>query len=103
MTVPAGLNVDQYKTQAKDLLKDARAGDPEARRRFQRAHPEGDARLTSGNVLLSDSQLVIAREQGYGSWAKHEGHADVVAVLEQYQQSQSHSPAAYEANGSQRS
>src|SRR5271166_4974710 len=31
MTVPAGLNVDQYKTQAKDLLKAARAGDPEAR------------------------------------------------------------------------
>ena len=70
MTVPAGLNVDQYKTQAKDLLKDARAGDPEARLRFQRAHPEGDALLTSGNLLLSDSQLVIARELGYGSWAK---------------------------------
>jgi hypothetical protein len=70
MTVPTGLNLDQCKTQAKDLLKHARTGDPEARLRFQRAHPEGDALLTSGHVLLSDSQLVIARELGYGSWAK---------------------------------
>ena len=70
MTLPAGLNVDQYKTQAKDLLKAARAGDPDARLRFQRVHPEADALLTSGTLLLSDCQLVIAREHGYGSWAK---------------------------------
>jgi hypothetical protein len=70
MTAPTNLSLDHCKRQAKDLLKHARAGDPDARLRFQRSHPEGDALLASGRLLLSDSQLVIARELGYGSWAK---------------------------------
>ncbi|HEV8191735.1 MAG TPA: ankyrin repeat domain-containing protein [Ktedonobacterales bacterium] len=70
MTATSNLRLDHYKRQAKNLLKHVRAGDPDARLRFQHAHPEGDILLASGRLLLSDSQLVIAREWGFGSWAK---------------------------------
>lgn len=70
MPLPTGIHRNQYRTQAKDLLKQARAGDPEATNRIQRGHPERDVPLTSGRLRLADCQLVVARELGYGSWAK---------------------------------
>ena len=70
MAVPSNRPLDKFKRQAKDLLKRARAGDPDARGRFQRSYPKGDALLASGRLLLSASQLVIARELGYTSWTK---------------------------------
>ncbi len=92
MTFPAGIDLEQYKAQAKDLLRDARAGLPEAlarllqhRSRRQPLVPAGggsrraDAQLVirrrplaaaGGEIRLADAQLVIARQNGFPSWAR---------------------------------
>jgi hypothetical protein len=62
--LPARPNLEQYKKQAKDLLKDSKAGAPEALARM-RKHRSSSARLT-----LAGAQFVIAREHGFESWLK---------------------------------
>ncbi len=51
------MNVGQLRKQAKELVKAARAGDPEALRRL------GDL-----PVRLASAQLVLARKHGFASW-----------------------------------
>jgi ankyrin repeat protein len=51
------MNLEQFRKQAKELVKSARGGDHVARARF------GDL-----PVQLASAQLVLAREQGYSSW-----------------------------------
>jgi hypothetical protein len=63
MAVPIGIDIDQYKTQAKELLKEVRSSLPGALARF------GEHRR-SDNFKLADAQLVIARENGFPSWAR---------------------------------
>jgi len=70
MTLPSGICLDQYRTLAKDLLKQAQAAEPDAIRRIHRHHPTPEAALAAGRLRLSDCQLVIARELGYASWPK---------------------------------
>lgn len=70
MSLPCGLCLDQYRTQAKDLFKQAQAAEPEATRRIHRSHPTPQTVLTAHRLRLSDCQLVIARELGYTSWPK---------------------------------
>lgn len=70
MNTSAGIDLDQYRTQAKDLLKLLHAADPAALDRVRQHHPEGPTLLAAANILLADAQLVIARENGFGSWAK---------------------------------
>ena len=53
------MNVEQLRKQAKELVKAARAGDEAA-----------VARLGGREPILARAQLVIAREQGYSSWAR---------------------------------
>jgi hypothetical protein len=52
------MNVEQLRKQAKELVKAGRAGDIRAVARLGRREP-----------ILARAQLVIAREQGYSSWA----------------------------------
>jgi len=65
-------NLGQYKKQAKDLVRDRKAGDPEAIRRMQQFHPRfqsvPEARLSAAGFSLTDAQLVIAGEHGFASW-----------------------------------
>ncbi len=82
--LPARPNLEQYKKQAKDLARDAGAGNVEALDRVRRHHPRfttnpdapGLDFETSGSanagtrVSLTDAQLVIAREHGFDSWPK---------------------------------
>jgi ankyrin repeat protein len=70
MTLVNGIDLDQYKTQAKELLKAARMADPQAIERIRSHHPEHDSLIASNHIRLADAQLVIARENGYKSWAK---------------------------------
>lgn len=70
MTLPKGINLDQYKTQAKELLRQARAAHAEAFDRLRRHHPEGESVTAPGAARLADAQLVIARENEFPSWAK---------------------------------
>jgi ankyrin repeat protein len=51
------MNLEQLRKQAKELVRAARAGDPDAL-----------ARLGDLPVRLASAQLVLAREHGYSSW-----------------------------------
>jgi ankyrin repeat protein len=53
------VDLEQLRKQAKELVRAARAGEPEAL-----------ARLGAREPILARAQLAIAREQGYSSWPK---------------------------------
>ena len=60
-TLPFRTDLDQLKRRAKDLLRRARAGEPEAAAKIA---------AVSSTVTLSSAQVAIARELGYSNWAK---------------------------------
>jgi hypothetical protein len=72
--LPARPNIEQYKKQAKDLVKARKAGDPAALARVREHHPRfgtiPDAELQRAAFALADAQFVIAREHGFESWPK---------------------------------
>jgi hypothetical protein len=74
VTSSRGIDIDQYKTQAKDLLRAARSGTGEALGRLRTNRPEAESLFASARIQLADVQLVIARENGFGSWAKFKEH-----------------------------
>ena len=66
------VNLEQLRKQAKELVRSARAGDPEAL-----------ARLDGREPILARAQLVVAREHGYPSWPAlvAAAEADAAAVV----------------------
>src|SRR5882757_4795364 len=75
--LPSRPNLEQYKNQAKTLLKSLRAGDADALRcirRHLRLANATDVEPHSGRLLLADAQLVIAREHSFESWPKFAKH-----------------------------
>ena len=78
--LPARPSLEQYKKQAKDLLKAFKAvparqsGDPQAIRRIKKHHPRlgkmPETELRVAKFALADAQLVVAREHGFESWPK---------------------------------
>jgi ankyrin repeat protein len=86
MAGPTGIDLDQYRAQAKELLKRARGADRDACERIRQHHPEHEALLASSRLQLADSQLVIARENGFASWPRFRDHLLVragVAAIDQ--------------------
>ncbi|MEM7168781.1 MAG: LON peptidase substrate-binding domain-containing protein [Pseudomonadota bacterium] len=77
--LPAGVNIDYLKKQAKILLRDLQAGETNAMRRARDIHPRP---LDPRSAKLSDAQLILAREQGYGSWPKLKADLDRAASAE---------------------
>ncbi|NWF86170.1 MAG: ankyrin repeat domain-containing protein, partial [Bryobacteraceae bacterium] len=77
-SLPPRPNLEQLKTQAKDLLKAHRAGDASARHRIRENHPRwsqaSESDLRAARFSLSDAQLVIAREHGFASWPRLKAH-----------------------------
>jgi Ankyrin repeats (3 copies) len=78
--LPSRPNLEQYRKQAKDLLRRSRSGDLEALRRIVRVHPRlsqlSDDDLHKRRFALSDAHLALAREHGFDSWptfVKHIG------------------------------
>ena len=69
--LPARPNLEQLKKQAKTLLDDARARDPEGLDRFvvlpSLAGKSRD-QIAASDLALHDAQSVIAREHGFPSW-----------------------------------
>ncbi len=63
-TLPHDPDLDQLKTQARELLKTFRSGDAEALKAFA-AHPRS---ISPASAKLTDAQLVIARSHGFPSW-----------------------------------
>jgi uncharacterized protein len=59
--LPARPDLEQLRHQAKDLLRDATHGDPNALARIQ---------AVSDRLILASAQLAIAREYGFESWRK---------------------------------
>jgi hypothetical protein len=72
--LPQGANLDHLKNQAKDLLREHRAGDSQAAQRIREFHPQfrnaTDLAIFDTRLRLSDAQLTIARERGFSSWSK---------------------------------
>ena len=64
------INLDPYTNQAEELLKHVRAAQPEALDRLRQHHPEYKSLAAPESIQLDDAQLVIARENGFPSWAK---------------------------------
>jgi hypothetical protein len=63
--LPLRPHLDQLRHQAKDLLRDVRAGSPPALDDFREFHP---APIDPAIAALADAQLVLARSYGAASW-----------------------------------
>jgi ankyrin repeat protein len=66
-TLPARPNLGQLRRQAKELLRAAASGDPEALQRIG---------LVSDRVTLSTAQLALARGYGFASWRALKAEVD---------------------------
>ncbi|EPC01514.1 hypothetical protein L861_16720 [Litchfieldella anticariensis FP35 = DSM 16096] len=64
-------NLEQQRKRAKELLKAARADDPDALARLLRHIPPRETPLR-----LADAQFVIARECGFPSWPRLKAHIE---------------------------
>ena len=80
--LPAQPNLEQYKKQAKELLKAYRSADVETIRRVKINHPRFEKLAEPGfdvsKFALADAQLVIAREHGFESWPKFTKRIEVI-------------------------
>jgi ankyrin repeat protein len=80
--LPARPSLEQYKKQAKELLKAYRSADVETIRRVRRNHPRFEKLAEPGfeisKFALADAQLVIAREHGFESWPKFAKRIEVI-------------------------
>lgn len=65
--LPVRPNLDQLKSQAKDLLRDYRANDSHALEDFSELHPHTPS---SSEAKLADAQLVLARSYGVPTWPR---------------------------------
>ena len=72
--VPPNPDLEQYKKQAKELLKACTDARPEALARIWNYHPRlqyaPDLEAEHTSLKLSDAQVVIARDHGFESWPK---------------------------------
>jgi hypothetical protein len=73
INLPDRPNLEQYRKQAKDLLKAVRAGDADARSRVERFLPESKQ---NGELQLADAQLAVARQCGFPSWPRMKRHIE---------------------------
>src|SRR3979490_2330118 len=80
--LPARPSLEQYKKQAKELLKAYRSADVETIRRIKRSHPRFEKLSEPGfeisKFALADAQLVIAREHGFESWPKFANRIELI-------------------------
>ncbi|HET7609039.1 MAG TPA: hypothetical protein VFL84_10205, partial [Gammaproteobacteria bacterium] len=76
---PPRLNLENQRKQARSLLKAVRAGDAQALRRLAPLSPKRPHSAVAADRQhwsLHHAQLVIAREQGFTSWAKLKAHIE---------------------------
>lgn len=71
--LPSRPNIDQYKKQAKELLKAYAANDSTAIERVR-------ARCSRPRISLADAQFVIASEHGFESWSTFARHVELLRV-----------------------
>lgn len=82
--LPESPSIDLLRKRAKQLLREARSGDPQALARLRAAVPRlaglDDASLIS-DVQLADAQHAFARELGLESWPKLKHHVEELLPL----------------------
>jgi ankyrin repeat protein len=73
-------DLDQYRKQAKELLRAHRARDEDAIARIRRHHPRlhraDPGAIQEAAFALADAQLVLARELGLPSWPRLKAHVE---------------------------
>ena len=78
--LPQNPSLVHLKHQAKDLLKEHAARDPQAAQRIKEFHPRFeralDPEIFEVRLSLSDAQLTIAREHGFPSWPRLKRHIE---------------------------
>jgi ankyrin repeat protein len=76
----------QYRKQAKELVREQRAGETAALERIKRHHPRFHAlsldEIRAGVFALADAQLVIARELSFESWPKLVKHITTIHLIQ---------------------
>jgi ankyrin repeat protein len=77
-TLPDRANLEFLTKQAKDFLRDVKAGDAIARERLR---AWGPAEL-SDQPKLADCQHALAREYGFASWPKLKAHVESIAATD---------------------
>jgi hypothetical protein len=81
--VPTRPNLEQYKKQAKALVKSWRSGDAATLRRIKQ-HPRlgklPDSELRSAKFALADAQLILAREHNFESWPRFAKHVEALSL-----------------------
>ncbi len=80
--LPARPNLEQYKKQAKGLVRDCGRGLPAALARVRRHHPRfhklPEPEIRAMKISHTDAQLILAREHGFESWPKFADHIETV-------------------------
>jgi len=83
-SLPERPNLSHLKTQAKDLLRGYRRGDPSAAVRLRQwlpaARGKDDAALDALALRLHDAQSCVAREYGFASWTDLKAFVDARAA-----------------------
>jgi ankyrin repeat protein len=81
--LPSHPSLEQYRKQAKDLVKAHHAADPVALDRIAKHHPRYDklasAEIANARFTVTGAQLIIAREHGFPSWPAFVEH--IAALL----------------------
>ena len=75
---PFETSVVRLKHQAKDPLREFRAGSQQAIARFREHHPRATGRAP---VMLSDAEFVVAREYGFATWPKLKLHVELLTKV----------------------
>jgi ankyrin repeat protein len=83
--LPARPNLEQYKKQAKDLVRNHDLGTSDALERIGQHLPRLDRRprtdIHRAPFTLTDAQLVIAREHGFENWPKFAKHIEMLRLI----------------------
>ncbi len=89
--LPLHASLEQYKKQAKELIKAFKSGDPHAMRCLRQHHPRlpgransndrnsvSDSEIRSARVTLGDAQSIVARWHSFESWPKLTKHIEAL-------------------------
>jgi ankyrin repeat protein len=87
--LPPRPSLEQLKKQAKFLLKEFQAANPEALNRIREQHSRwrnsSEPPIAKSRFTLADAQLVLAKEYGFETWSRLKAHLIVLNVAPSYE------------------
>jgi ankyrin repeat protein len=80
--IPAHPSLEFDRKQARKLLTQIQAGDAAAIARLCRSHPRyrNSTTVDTGQIILADTQLILAREYGFPSWPRWKAFVEISAL-----------------------